>query len=56
MSKNRVKMSKNIARPGSKRSIFHTSFLGLLSFPIDSNEPAKGQIAQNMMKIGLKGP
>ena len=45
-----------VARPGSKRSIFQTSFLGLLSVPIHSNEPAKGQIAQNMMKIGLKGP
>ena len=45
-----------IARPGSKRSIFQTSFLGLLRVPIHSNEVAKGQIAQNMMKIGLKGP
>ncbi len=45
-----------LARPGSKRSIFQTSFLGLLRAPIHSNEVAKGQIAQNMMKIGLKGP
>ena len=44
-----------LARPGSKRSIFQTSFLGLLSVLIHSNEVGKGQIAQNMMKIGLKG-
>ena len=45
-----------LGRPGSKRSIFQTSFLRLLSVVIHSNEVAKGQIAQNMMKIGLVGP
>ena len=44
-----------LGRPGSKRSIFQTSFLGLLSVVIHLNEVAKGQITQNMMKIGLKG-
>ena len=45
-----------VVRPGSKRSIFQTSFLGLLSVVIHSNEVAKGQIALNIIKIGLKGP
>ena len=48
--------SEPLGRQGSKRSIFQTSFLGLLSAVIHLNEVAKGQVTQNMMKIGLKGP
>ena len=45
-----------LVRPGSKKSIFQTSFLGVLSVAIHSNEVAKGQIARNIIKIGLIGP
>ena len=42
-----------VGRPDSKTSIFQTSFFGLLSVLIHSNEVAKGQITQNLTKIGL---
>jgi len=44
-----------VGRPDSKRSFFRTSFLGLISFLIHLNVVGKGQIAQNMMKIGPRG-
>ena len=51
-----IGIERYLGRPGSKRSIFQTSFLGLLSVGIHLNEVGKGQIGQNMIKIGLKGP
>ena len=54
--KHRQTVTRSLVRPGSKKSIFQTSFLGVLSVAIHSNEVAKGQIARNIIKIGLIGP
>ena len=37
-------------------SIFKTLFLGLLTAVMHLNDPAKGQITRNLIKIDQKGP
>jgi hypothetical protein len=41
---------------GFEKIDFLNVVLGLLSVVINSNEVERGQVAQIMMKIGLKGP
>ena len=47
---------KKLGQALFQKFFFPTSFLGLLSSLSHSNEVVKGQIAQSIMKIGLKGP